>query len=185
MTQFGENLRDMTEGFSNEKADETDVSDFELSGTVKWFDVVKGYGFMTPDPSFASVAKDDVMIHVSCLRSKGLSTMVEGSRITCLVGRRMKGLQAREILEYEAAETEPEVPKGQIQKIVTVKWFNRAKGYGFVNTQDEPDRDIFIHMVVVRKAGFEDLKDGQILLAMIEEGPKGEHISYVKLPDAI
>ena len=48
---------------------------FEVSGTVKWFDPSKGYGFITPDEDLP-----DVLLHVTCLRRAGFQTAYEGAR---------------------------------------------------------------------------------------------------------
>ena len=53
-----------------------------------------------------------------------------------------------------------------------VKWFNGAKGYGFIEREDK-EKDVFIHMSALRDAGMKGLEDGQALTFDIEEGPKG------------
>jgi cold shock protein len=56
----------------------------------------------------------------------------------------------------------------------TVKWFNNAKGYGFV-TPDEGDQDIFVHFSAITMDGYRTLKEGQRVQFDVEEGPKGLH----------
>jgi len=57
-----------------------------------------------------------------------------------------------------------------------VKWFNNAKGYGFV-TPDQGDQDIFVHFSAIDMDGYKTLKEGQRVEFEIEEGPKGLHAS--------
>jgi len=63
-----------------------------------------------------------------------------------------------------------------------VKWFNNAKGYGFV-TADEGDDDIFVHFSAIGMDGYKTLKQGQKVAFELEEGPKGLHASNVQLLD--
>ena len=53
-----------------------------------------------------------------------------------------------------------------------VKWFNGAKGYGFIEREDK-EKDVFIHVSALRDAGMKGLEDGQALTFDIEEGPNG------------
>ena len=53
-----------------------------------------------------------------------------------------------------------------------VKWFNGAKGYGFIEREDK-EKDVFIHVSALRDAGMKGLEEGQALTFDIEEGPKG------------
>ena len=170
----------MNEGFPAEEAGESTVKLKKISGQVKWFDAVKGYGFLSPDSDNGDADLSDVMIHVSCLRAAGLSTMQEGGRMVCMAADRPKGLQAVEILSYEPLVSPEEENQDETFETVMIKWFNRAKGYGFVNRPDASDVDIFVHMVAVRQAGLDDLLDGGRYEAIIREGPKGEHVEQIK-----
>jgi len=53
----------------------------------------------------------------------------------------------------------------------TVKWFNAAKGYGFIG--QENGEDIFVHYTAIQADGFRRLERGQEVEFTIEEGPKG------------
>ena len=53
-----------------------------------------------------------------------------------------------------------------------VKWFNGAKGYGFIEREDK-EKDVFIDVSALRDAGLKGLEEGQALTFDIEAGPKG------------
>ena len=63
-----------------------------------------------------------------------------------------------------------------------VKWFNDAKGFGFI--EHETGRDVFVHYSVIEADGFKTLKDGEIVEYELKEGDKGLHAARVlrKLP---
>jgi CspA family cold shock protein len=52
-----------------------------------------------------------------------------------------------------------------------VKWFNDAKGYGFIAREDGPD--VFVHYSAIQGDGFRSLAEGQTVQFEITEGPKG------------
>jgi len=53
----------------------------------------------------------------------------------------------------------------------TVKWFNEAKGYGFIQREAGPD--VFVHFSAIRGEGFRNLEEGQRVDFSVEQGPKG------------
>ena len=55
-----------------------------------------------------------------------------------------------------------------------VKWFNNAKGYGFV-TPDDGEKDIFVHFSAIEMDGYRTLKEGERVQFEIGDGPKGLH----------
>ena len=58
------------------------------------------------------------------------------------------------------------------QRIVgTVKWYNSAKGYGFISR--EGGEDVFVHFSAIQGEGYRNLEEGQKVEFTIEEGPKG------------
>jgi|TARA_R110000744_G_scaffold290993_1_gene401663 CspA family cold shock protein len=53
-----------------------------------------------------------------------------------------------------------------------VKWFNSAKGFGFIEREDK-EKDVFVHISAVKNAGMDGLDEGQAMTFEVEEGPKG------------
>lgn len=69
------------------------------------------------------------------------------------------------------SESESGILKG------VVKWFNDAKGFGFI--QHTSGRDVFVHYSVISSDGFKTLKDGETVEYELKEGPKGLQASKV------
>ena len=63
-----------------------------MTGTVKWFDPIKGFGFIAPSDGSA-----DVFVHKSALTANGLMTLTEGQTVSFDVKRGPKGLQAENV----------------------------------------------------------------------------------------
>lgn len=64
----------------------------------------------------------------------------------------------------------------------TVKWFNNAKGYGFI-LSDEGGDDLFAHYSSISMEGYKTLKAGQSVIFDIIEGAKGLHATNIQLPN--
>ena len=62
----------------------------------------------------------------------------------------------------------------------TVKWFNDAKGFGFV-TPDDGGEDLFAHFSAIQSAGFKSLKEGQKVSFEVTQGQKGKQASNIKI----
>jgi cold shock protein len=58
-----------------------------------------------------------------------------------------------------------------------VKWFNDAKGYGFIARDDGPD--VFVHHTAIQMDGFRSLKEGEEVEFEIAQGPKGPQAANV------
>jgi CspA family cold shock protein len=61
----------------------------------------------------------------------------------------------------------------------TVKWFNDAKGFGFI-TPDEGGEDLFAHFSAIKSDGFKSLTENQKVLFDVTQGPKGKQASNIQ-----
>ncbi|GBD00141.1 Cold shock protein CspC [bacterium HR17] len=62
-----------------------------------------------------------------------------------------------------------------------VKWFNDAKGYGFI--EQEGGEDVFVHFSAIQGRGYRTLKEGQIVQFDVEQTPKGLRAANVRVVD--
>ncbi|BBP58710.1 cold shock domain-containing protein [Pseudomonas sp. St316] len=65
-----------------------------------------------------------------------------------------------------------------------VKWFNNAKGYGFIIAAGRDDEDLFAHYSAINMEGYKTLKAGQPVTFDVIQGPKGLHAVNIRLVTA-
>lgn len=150
-----------------------------VQGRVKWFDPAKGFGFIVADE-----IATDILLHANVLRNYGQSSVADGAGIEVRVQRTQRGVQAVEVLRIdpppagtfplsdESAQIVPADLAELAMEPARVKWFDKAKGFGFANVFGRPE-DVFIHVEVLRHSGFADLQAGEAVGLRIVEGKRG------------
>jgi CspA family cold shock protein len=151
-----------------------------VEGQVKWFDTTKGFGFIVADES-----KKDILLNANVLRSFGRNSVAGNARIVVKTQDTDRGCQATEIISIDSPELES--AKESIKSILgedveidpnsellpaRVKWFDRGKGFGFVNVFGNSE-DVFVHMEVLHAAGLAELQPGEAVGIRLASGPRG------------
>ena len=174
----------------SETQSETAAIDDPLEGVVKWFDPVKGFGFVVADAGGA-----DILLHVNVLRNYGQSSVADGARVAVRVQQTERGAQAVEVLSVEAPSELPaavvEFAGFDPEQLATaefeparVKWFDKAKGFGFANVFGCAE-DVFLHIDVLRQSGLCDLQPGEALAMRVIVGDRGHLAAEVSSWDAV
>ncbi len=155
------------------------TDDYVMSGTVKWFDPGKGFGFI-----LAEDGGPDILLHANVLRNFGQSSVADGTGIEVTVTKTERGLQAAEVLAIEPgsepaasaladfAEFDPAVIAAAPIEPARVKWFDKVKGFGFANVFGD-SADVFVHIEVLRLSGLADLLPGEAIALRAVEGKRG------------
>jgi len=158
-----------------------DAGPLYIVGQVKWFDFTKGYGFLSSRDS------GDVLLHHKCLRRSGFTHVAEGATVRCEVVKGPSGLQACRVLAVDNSSvpskdcvvaTVQQTAPSAFVKEGTVKWFDRAKGYGFVCLEDTAD--VFVHMETLRRGGILAVQEGDRLQVVVADGAKGKQATWAR-----
>jgi CspA family cold shock protein len=159
----------------------------KVQGYVKWFDTTKGYGFVVADDG-----EGDVLLHANVLRVFGFTSVAEGARIELEAQSTERGRQAVEVIEITPVAqpdgNAPEPPPGDVAagplQPARVKWFDRVKGFGFVNTYGRSE-DVFLHMETLRQFGYGEVLSGDVLAVRVTAGPRGPMVYEVRSWDYV
>ena len=146
--------------------------------TVKWFDPLKGFGFVICEEGGA-----DVLLHSNVLRNYGRASVTEGTRLKAKLIFTPRGAQVTEILDIEAPLVDQNILDQFVdidaEEIATieyeparVKWFNKLKGYGFANAFMESE-DVFLHSEIMYRSGLGILEPGEAIAVKVIEGERG------------
>ena len=174
------------------------------TGSVKFFNGAKGYGFISPDDG-----APDVFVHISALERSGLSELRDGQTVEFATeeDRRTGKLVAKDVKVTGGSDpvrptrgrgdfgdrprsahpasrdrTPPTLSPRQTAGSGTgvVKWFNADKGFGFIKS-DAGGEDVFVHASALQKAGLQSLDDGQAVAFDLELDPRKGKTSAVNM----
>ena len=166
---------------------EAETEGARVTGTVKWFDPSKGFGFVVSDQG-----GPDILLHANVLRNFGQSSVADAAGIEVIVQETARGIQAVEVLNIAPPmleeDEEFEAPMGgEIAEPIDlslpleparVKWFDKAKGFGFANVFAR-DEDVFLHIEILRRSGLADLQPGEAVSLRVVDGKRGRMATQV------
>ena len=161
-----------------------------VDAVVKWFKADKGYGFVE-----LAGGQGDAFLHANALHASGHESVPAGAKLRVIVGAGAKGAQVTRVVEVDTAgvverparafsdrpdrgdsprpprRAAPD-PSTAVQVAGRVKWFDDAKGFGFV-ASDDGGKDVFVHISVLNSAGIPHLAEGQVVNMRVVDTPKG------------
>lgn len=170
------------------------VDQTNVTATVKWFNAVKGFGFVSP-----SNGGTDAFLHVSALERAGHHDVPEGATVVCDLGPGQRGPQVVSVISLDLSTATPKSAGGggaggsgggsrrESAQITgepvdgTVKFFSPDKGFGFIAV-DDGGKDVFVHVKTLERSGLRALEPEQrvrMTISMGQKGPQAESIALI------
>ena len=173
----------------------------ETEARVKWFNPEKGFGFVE-----LMDGSGEAFLHIRQVEAAGHSALASGTTLVIQVGSGQKGPQVNQILSVDPSTAEPEPPRrgprmgqgseggfagraprqgfsrpvaGPPDTLGTVKWYDRAKGFGFIAVEGE-SKDLFVHVSALERAGLGPLEQGQTVRVAVVDGRKGREVGTIE-----
>jgi CspA family cold shock protein len=164
-------------------------SGLTVRGQVKWFNPNKGYGFVQ-----LSDGSGDAFLHASALAGISVGALQPGVTIEFRTAPAQRGLQVTEVISVDSSTAAPPRPprkslrspserpplEASVQEMGTVKWYNAAKGFGFI-VLDRGGKDVFVHVSALQRAGIMGLSEGQRVYVGVAEGQKGPEAASIQV----
>ena len=153
------------------------------SGKVKFFNIQKGFGFISRDDG-----GEDVFVHISAVERAGLEGLAENQELAFNLVDRGGKISASDLqvvgdviaVESRAAAAPQRELTGD-KATGTVKFFNAMKGFGFI-TRDDGQPDAFVHISAVERSGLQGLNEGDRLEFDLEVDRRGKHSAVNLVP---
>ena len=158
-------------------------------GKLKWFNPGKRYGFVE-----LSDGSGDAFLHASAVVAVSFGALQPGVTIEFRTAPAQRGVQVTEVLSVDSSTAAPPRPprkssrspldrqplEASAQEMGTVKWYNAAKGFGFI-IRDGGGNDVFVHVSALQRAGIMGLNEGQRVFVGVAEGQKGPEAASIQL----
>jgi CspA family cold shock protein len=158
-------------------------------GKVKWYNPLKRYGFVE-----LSDGSGDAFLHATALAGIGVRALRPGDRLEMRVAPGQRTPQVTQVISVDSSAAAPPRPsrtrvrssldrqplQASVQEMGTVKWYNSARGFGFI-VLDDGGRDVFVHASALQRAGIAGLSEGQRVFVGIVEGRKGPEAASIQV----
>ena len=145
-----------------------------VEAAVKWFNATKGYGFVE-----LSDGRGDAFLHLKTLRETGRQTLPSGAKVRVVARAGSRGAEVVRVVDVDtrsaierSSRRSTFDPSAAFDLTGKVKWFDDARGFGFV-ASDDFGRDVFVHSTTLGASGVVGLFEGQAVSMRVVETPKG------------